>query len=173
MFGLDDDDDRSALERFLVPSFNACFWLRLGILCVVTVLVVRFVATPAFTNGASMLPTYGEHQFVLIWRPTFWFRKPRVGDVVAVRYTGQKVMYFKRVVALEGQTVEFREGRLFVDGKECTEFWASATECDWNMSMREVPAGEVYLVGDNRSMPMENHLFGHVTMDRIVGTPLW
>lgn len=173
MFGFDEDDDRSALERFLVPSFNGYFWARLGILCVVTVLFVRFIATPALTNGASMLPTYGEHQFVVIWRPTYWFRKPQVGDVVAVKYIGQKVMYFKRVVALEGQVVEFRDGRLLVDDKECMEFWGSATECDWNLPKRMVPEGEVYLVGDNRSMPIEQHIFGHVKADRIIGTPLW
>lgn len=173
MIGFDDDDDRSALERFLIPNFNANFWIRLGVLCVLTFVIVRFVATPAITNGESMLPTYGAHQFVIIWKPAYWFRDPQVGDVVAVKYIGQRVMYFKRVVALAGQSVEFRDGALFIDGEECQEWWGSATPCDWNLPKRIVPEGEVYLVGDNRAMPMEQHIFGHVDARRIVGTPLW
>ena len=168
-----EEDERGALERCLVPKLDLAFWVRLLLLSVGTILVVRFVATPAFTNGASMVPTYGERQFVVIWHPVYWYRRPRVGEVVAVRYIGEKVMFFKRVVATEGQAVEFRHGRLFVDGEESPYYWNRLTPCDWRLPPRLVPPGHVYLVGDNRSMPMEEHLFGHVDVRRIVGMPLW
>lgn len=168
-----EEDDRSAWERFLIPKFDLAFWLRLLILSVGTILFVRYVATPAFTAGASMIPTYAEREFVVIWHPVYWFRDPQVGDVVAVRYIGEKVMFFKRVVATEGQVVEFRHGRLFVDGKESPYDWNRLTPCNWRLPPRKVPKGEVYLVGDNRSMPAEEHVFGHVSIRRIVGMPLW
>ena len=168
-----EPDERGPWARFLAPKLDRAFWIRLALLALVTFLVVRFVATPAFTHGASMVPTYAEREFLLIWHPVYWVRDPRVGDVVAVRYHGQKVMYFKRVVALEGQTVEFRDGRLFVDGQESTQYWNRLTPCKWNLSPRVVPPGHVYLVGDNRAMPMEEHLFGHADRRRLVGMPLW
>jgi len=173
MFWKNPDDDRDALRRFLLPDFSKYFWMRLGCLALVTILVVRFLVTPAFTDGASMVPTYRERQFLPIWRGAFWFQKPQLGDVVVVRYIGQRVMFLKRVVALEGQTVEFRQGRLFVDGVESDHPWNALTPCDWELPPRVVPKGELYLVGDNRSMPMEEHIFGHVSARRIAGAPLW
>jgi len=92
--------------------------------------------------------------------------------VVAVRFAGSKVMLLKRVVALEGERVEFRNGKLFVDEKEMDEPYVRYP-CHWNLPSRQVEKDHVYVVGDNRNMPMENHLFGQASMKRIVGVPLW
>ena len=161
------------LHSFLVPSFDGRFFIRLAVLIAVTVTICRFVVTPAFTNGESMVPTYRSGQFVPVWRPAFWFSAPQAGQVVMIRYGGEQVLLLKRVVATAGQTVEFRRGKLFIDGAECTDSWASFTPCDWELEPRTVPEGEVYVVGDNRDMLMESHLFGHVAIELIVGVPLW
>ena len=157
-----EEDERGALERFLVPKLDLAFWVRLLLLLSVgTILVVRFVATPAFTNGASMVPTYGERQFVVIWHPVYWYRRPRVGEVVAVRYIGEKVMFFKRVVATEGQAVEFRHGRLFVDGEESPYYWNRLTPCDWRLPPRLVPPGH-RLAPDHRRRPRDGQPLHHL-----------
>jgi len=59
---------------------------------------------------------------------------------------GQKIMLLKRVVATEGQSVEFREGSLFVDGKKVNEPYVSA-KSDWNLAPATVKPGHVYVVG--------------------------
>ncbi len=164
--------DGNWLRKFLVPEFNRAFWVRLLAVSLSVFVVCRFILTPAFTNGESMVPTYGSGRFVLLWRPVYWFRNPRVGEVVAVRYKGEKVMFFKRVVATEGQVVEFRRGRLYVDGHKADQDWNYLTQCDWELPPRVVPPGHVYLVGDNRAMPMEQHIFGHTSISRIVGKAL-
>lgn len=89
-----------------------------------------------------------------------------------VRLAGSKVMLLKRVVALEGERVEFRHGKLFVDEKEIDEPYVHYP-CNWNLSSRQVEKDSVYVVGDNRKMPIENHLFGQASVKRIVGVPLW
>jgi len=89
-----------------------------------------------------------------------------------VRLAGSKVMLLKRVVALEGERVEFRQGKLFVDEKEMDEPYIHYS-CNWNLPPRQVEKDSVYVVGDNRNMPMENHLFGQASVKRIVGVPLW
>jgi signal peptidase I len=81
-------------------------------------------------------------------------------------------MLLKRVVALEGERVEFRQGKLFIDEREIEEPYVQYP-CRWNLSPRQVEKDHVYVVGDNRNMPIENHLFGQVSMKRIVGVPLW
>jgi signal peptidase I len=81
-------------------------------------------------------------------------------------------MLLKRVVALEGEWVEFRDGKLLINSKELDEPYLHYP-CNWNLSPRHVEVNCVYVVGDNRNMPMENHYFGQTPIRRIMGVPLW
>jgi len=81
-------------------------------------------------------------------------------------------MLLKRVVAWEGEQVEFYKGKLLVDGRELEEPYVRYP-CNWNLSPRRVEKDCVYVVGDNRNMPIENHHFGQTPKRRIVGGPLW
>ncbi len=163
----------SLLRNFFIPKINGNFFLRLAVLALLTVLICTFILTPAFTHGDSMLPTYRSRQFLPVWRPKYWFRAPQVGDVVMVRFAGQRIMLLKRVVAVAGQRVAFHAGVLHIDGVPCQEPWSRLTDCDWELPERIVPEGEIYVIGDNRSMPLAEHIFGHVSVKRIVGAPLW
>ena len=119
-----------------------------------------------------MEPTYRNGSFNLCWKWCYLFSKPKRYEVVAVRFAGSKVMLLKRVVASEGERVEFRNGKLFVDEKEIDEPYVRYP-CHWNLPPRKVEKDCVYVVGDNRNMPIENHFFGQASMKRIVGVPLW
>jgi len=119
-----------------------------------------------------MEPTYHHGGFNFCWRLRYLFSEPRRCDVVAVRFAGNKVMLLKRVVALEDEQVEFRDGKLLIDGKEMEEPYIQYP-CDWNLSSRRVEKDCVYVIGDNRGMPIENHHFGQTSKGRIMGTPLW
>lgn len=81
-------------------------------------------------------------------------------------------MLLKRVIALEGEEVEFRKGKLFVNGKVIEEPYVQYP-CNWNLSPRLVEKGFIYVVGDNRSMPIQEHLFGQARIERVIGSPLW
>ncbi len=63
-----------------------------------------------------MEPTYRSRGINFCWRLRYLFSKPKRHDVVVVRFAGSKVMLLKRVVGLEGERVEFRDGKLFVNG---------------------------------------------------------
>jgi signal peptidase I len=92
--------------------------------------------------------------------------------VVVIRLAGKKVMLLKRVVALEGDVVEFCEGKLFVNEKKLDETYVHYRS-DWNLPPREVDKNHVYVVGDNRNVPIDMHRFGQTSIDRIIGAPLW
>ena len=82
------------------------------------------------------------------------------------------MLLLKRVVAFEGETVEFRNGDLYINGIRIEEPYVKYA-CDWNLPPRKVKKDHIYVVGDNRSMPIEQHKFGQVAKDRIYGAPLW
>ena len=119
-----------------------------------------------------MEPTYRNGGMNFCWKLRYLFSKPERHDVVAVRFAGNRVMLLKRVVALEGEQIEFRDGKLFVDGKEISEPYV-VYPCNWNLPPRRVEKGSVYVVGDNRNMPLEHHYFGQTTVKRIIGVPIW
>ena len=119
-----------------------------------------------------MEPTYSPFSFNFCWTPSYWFSKPKLGDIVVIKYAGTEVMLLKRVVAREGQALEFRDGKLFVDGIERYEPYVKGP-CAWNLPPCKVSEGCLYVVGDNRSMPIEQHVFGEVELRKIKGTPLW
>jgi signal peptidase I len=97
---------------------------------------------------------------------------PKTGDIVTVRLAGTRVMYLKRVVALAGDTIAFVDGVLVRNGTPVDEPYVNGP-CAWQLAKRTVPDGHIYVVGDNRSMPMAQHPFGSVETGRILGGPLW
>lgn len=159
-------------KRFLFPNLNRWYLLRVAVLAAMAFLFFRFICRPAWTNGESMLPTYQEREFLFYWQPAYWFAKPKRGDVVVIRMAGNHIFLLKRVVAHAGETIEFRDGKLLINGTPSQEEWAALTPCDWNLEPRNVAENCVYVVGDNRSMPSSQHEFGQVELKRISGKPI-
>ena len=160
------------IRQFFFPSLTAGFLLRAGCVALFACLFFSQVLIPLHIKGSSMEPTYRNGSFNFCFRWRYLFSSPRRDDVVAVRLAGKKVMLLKRVVALGGEQVEFRNGKLFVEGKKMDEPYVRYP-CDWDLSPRRVEKDGVYVIGDNRSMPIENHHFGQVSTKRIMGAVLW
>jgi len=157
--------------NFVIPRMNRCFFIRLGILALVAYIFFGFICIPTYVKGASMEPTYQRIGFNFCWRPAYWFSAPERGDVVIIRYT-DRTLFLKRVVALSGDRVAFRKGKLYVNGSYVEEPYMKKTG-DWKMAERTVEPGNIYVVGDNRSMPIYKHKFGQVLIKRLYGAPIW
>jgi len=160
------------IRQFFFPSVTPKFLIRAFLVALSAYLFFGYLCIPFIIQGGSMEPTYHHGGVNFCWRLRSLFSEPKRFDVVAVRFAGNKVMLLKRVVALEDEQVEFRDGKLFVNGKEIEEPYVRYP-CNWNLPLRRVEKGCVYVVGDNRSMPIENHHFGQTSKSRILGVPLW
>jgi len=115
-----------------------------------------------------MEPTYRDDSFALCWRLQYLFSPPKRGDVVTVRFSGKNIMLLKRIVALPGETVSFVDGKLFIDTKPVPEPYVTYSS-NWQLKERKVKPGYIYIVGDNRGPPMQQHKFGQVRSRRIIG----
>jgi signal peptidase I len=162
----------SRLRKFIFPDINLRFVIRTVLLAVITVVFFTWILIPFRINGYSMAPTYQDGSFNFCNRLHYLFSSPSRSDVVAIRYAGTRVMLLKRILAVEGETLEFRNGQLFVDGKPVPEPYV-VNPYDWDLEPRSVNPGHVYVVGDNRQVPMLNHDFGQTPIKRIVGVPIW
>jgi signal peptidase I len=163
---------KNQIRQFFFPSLTPKFLIRVSLIALFAYLFFGYLCIPFTIQGVSMEPTYHNGGVNFCWRLHYLFSEPKRHDVVAVRFAGSKVMLLKRVVAREGEHVEFRDGKLFVDGKEIEEPYVRYP-CNWNLPPRQVEKDFIYVVGDNRSMPIEDHHFGQASRRRIMGVPLW
>jgi signal peptidase I len=159
----------SWLWTILIGRKPAFTLIRIVVLVVATFVVFRFILLPPIRiTGPSMSPTYRENSIHFVNRLAYSWREPRRGDVVSIRLAGKSIMYMKRIVGLPGETVEFRGGQLFVNGQPLDEPYVRSRS-RWEMPPRRLGVEEFFVVGDNRSMPIEDHVFGVATRNRIVG----
>ena len=119
-----------------------------------------------------MEPTYKDGGFNFCFKQRYFFSEPKRGDVVTVRLAGEKVMLLKRIIAVEGDTLAFEDGNLYLNGEQVEEDYVKYPS-DWDLAERSVKKGYVYVVGDNRNVPMQTHHFGQTPVNRITGVPLW
>ena len=163
---------RSALMNFLFPKITLGYCVRVICVAAIAYGFFGYLCKPAIVRGASMEPAYHDGMFVFCWTPAFWRRKPSHGDVVMIRYGSDRVMLLKRVLAVAGDVIEFRDGVLYLNNEIAEGPWLNLTKCDWNMEPHTVSSGHIYVIGDNRSMPMDEHIFGEADLADVVGMPL-
>jgi signal peptidase I len=142
--------------------------LRIVLWAVICVLVFRVALLRIQVDGISMLPTYQNQSKNWINRLAYVWHEPRRGDVVAIRMAGIHAMLLKRIIGLPGETVAFTDGHVLINGQILDEPYEKLS-CDWNLPPVTLGANQYYVVGDNRSMPEQNHTKGVCERERILG----
>lgn len=113
-----EEDERTLTEDIL--DFVKVF----AISAIVILLFVNFIAHPIQVFGNSMYPTLapGEYGFTSII--SNYFSKPERGEVVVItrdENTDQESHWVKRVIGLPGETVEARDGTVYINGEPLDE----------------------------------------------------
>jgi signal peptidase I len=142
--------------------------VRIAVLVAVVFLTRAYVLLPIRVKGPSMLPTYQEGGVNFVNRLAYHRSEPKRGDVVAIRLAGEHMMFMKRIIGLPGETVQFHDGHVLINGQILDEPYL-ARPCDWEGSPKTLAPGWYYVVGDNRSMPEMLHEEGMTPRYRIVG----
>jgi signal peptidase I len=138
---------------------------------VLAMLIQLFLVKPFFIPSASMVPTLQQGDRVLVNRLAYEFGGgPQRGDVVVFLspvpgYTD----LIKRVVALGGDRVAVREGKLWIDGKAQVEPYVNGGATAGSMPEQTIPPGKVFVMGDNRNDSADSRVFGAIGENTIVG----
>jgi len=124
---------------------------------------------PVKVEGVAMLPALKEGDRIFIDRQ---FEKLERGDIV-VFYApfDQSKSYIKRIVGLPGETVEVREGKVFVNGTMLDEPYV---EAQYNQSMRSLASIQLtsinyFVMGDNRDNSADSRIWGPLKKELIYG----
>jgi len=127
-----------------------------------------WVAEPLVVRTSSMSPTLEPGERVVTWKAGAGHATWHRGEVVSLRHDGQ--VWIKRIVAVGGDTVGLRDGRLVVDGRVVHEPWSDPERIDSvYFGPVRVPVGSVFVMGDNRADSEDSRSFGPVPGSAITG----
>lgn len=135
----------------------------------IALLIHLFLAQATRVEGYSMEPTLFGHQRLIIEKVSYHVSPPERDDIVVIRVPGYgRDMLIKRVIALPGETIEVRDGQVFIDGQRQDEpFLRTVTRSDF--PSHTVPPDHIFVMGDNRNNSNDSRSFGAVSYDDVVG----
>lgn len=145
----------------------------IGLSIILALGIRTFVAEARYIPSGSMLPTLEINDRLIIDTLGYKFQDPDRGDVVVFSPTDQlktqyKDAFIKRIIGLPGETVEVRDGLVFVNGQPLTEKYI-AEEPQYNWGPETVPEDQYLVLGDNRNNSYDSHYWGFVPRDHIIG----
>ena len=138
-------------------------------LALVLYFLIDFFIARVRVENISMVPTLQPGEFVIVNKMAYRMGEPERGDIVVFHYSPQED-YIKRVIGLPGDQVEIKNGQVWVNGYLLHEPYISAPP-DYEGSW-EVPAGSLFVLGDNRNQSSDSHRWGFVRLDSVVGEAL-
>ena len=139
--------------------------------------LVLFVLLNAITSrvkvfNISMQPTLKQGYLLLVNKMAYKLGDPKYGDVIVFHYNGDKQEdYIKRVIGLPGDKVDISGGVVRVNGNALTEPYIM--EVPNYSGTWTVPAGELFVLGDNRNHSSDSHQWGFVQASWVVGKALF
>ncbi len=141
------------------------FLLLFAVLFIVFHSIIGF----SFVKGNSMEPALQEGNLVLYTRINLQYER---GDVVSVRIPSGEY-YVKRIIAMEGDTVDLRGGKVYVNGELLEEPYISEETVAAKGGIVRYPytlaEGQLFVMGDNRPDSMDSRSFGAVGIRQIKG----
>jgi signal peptidase I len=150
---------------------NVEFLLYIALIVLVALTIRMFIAEPIRVDGDSMIPTLVDNEDMFVEKMTYWTSDPQRGDIIICFYPGYTESCVKRVIGLPGETVEVKDGAIYIDGKMLDEsaYWTDTIIGDMNPVT--VGEREVFVCGDNRngSKDSRNPSVGCIPYAKVVG----
>ena len=159
---------------------------------IILVLIQFFVIQTFYIPTGSMKNTLLEKDFIMVEKVSYLFGEPQRGDVVVFQYPEDpRKDFIKRMVAREADSVEVNRKKLFINGHELQEPYASYLENDSRHEFegREgrpdtsgrmfydrdfygphpVPDRSIFCMGDNRNNSLDSRMWGPLPLYRLKG----
>lgn len=159
-------------------------WVKpLSIAILLVVIIRNFIFSPILVDGESMMPTLQHQDRMVVTK----FGEPERFDIVVFHATEEKD-YIKRVIGLPGDTIEYKNDVLYINGKAYEEPYLNKYKAELEnttiggpltenftlmdkIGVEKVPEGTLFVMGDNRrnSIDSRHPHIGVIPMDKIIG----
>ena len=149
-------------------------WLRdLVFSVVLAVIVILFLYQPVKVEGTSMMPTLDDQERIFINKFVYRFHFEKIdrGDTVVFWFPGDpSKSYIKRVIGVPGDTVEVRDGTVFVNSRPLAESYVAEENRDHvSKELQRLKSDEYFVLGDRRNSSNDSRAWGPVPRSYIYG----
>lgn len=153
------NEKNELLKKSYVKEFLPYF-----IIILVVVFVKMFVVSPIRVNGASMNPTLNDKDIMILNEISYGFSDIIRFDIVVVKEENEYLI--KRIIGLPGEKIEYKDNKLYIDGKYVKEDFKHMETMDFSTTLGE---DEYFIMGDNRTNSTDSRIFGPISRDEIIG----
>jgi signal peptidase I len=153
-------------------------WIKaLGIAIALAFLIRTFLFAPFIVEGESMETTLHNEEKLVVNKAIYYLSEPKRGDII-VFHAEAKRDYIKRVIGVAGDTVEMRNDKLYINGKEVDEPYLAekreeakqqGLQLNEDFGPVKVPEGQIFVMGDNRLNSRDSRAIGPVDLEKVVG----
>lgn len=195
--GIGPDAEEAARQPEAAEERHRSFWRELPFLIlialVIAVVIKTFVIQAFWIPSSSMENTLEINDRVLVNKLAYDFGDIARGDVIvfddprgvqeresvvqsvlrnlaeSIGLSTPKSEFIKRVIGLPGDTIEIRDGTVHVNGEPLVEGYLHPRTNMPDFGPEEVPAGQYFVMGDNRNSSQDSRFFGPIDGDAVVG----
>lgn len=151
-------------------------WIKsIGFAIVIAIFIKTFIFNTTYVLGHSMYPTLYEKDRLFASKISLYFGGPSRGDVVVLEAPDvPKKDYIKRVIGIEGDVVEIKDGKVYLNGSLLKEDYIDEdayTHVYDDNNRWVVPEDHVFVLGDNRDegASKDSRYFGCISIKTIKG----
>jgi signal peptidase I len=139
------------------------------ILAIVIFLILQATVQSFVIVEHCMEPEFYEGERLLVNKVVYYFTEPERGDVIILHPPlAINAIYIKRIIAIPGDSVEVKDGAVYVNGSELDEPYVRNPP-SYTFNMIVVPEDEYFVLGDNRNIANDSHKGWTLPRENIVG----
>lgn len=144
----------------------------------VAYIIVTFIIQRTYVDGNSMYPTLKDGDSLLVEKVSYHFSDIKRFDIVVFPHfdkdKNKEVYYIKRVIALPGETVLIKDGKIYINGivlEENYGYYSNGQVMNGYDASEDIilDENEYFVMGDNRNNSLDSRKIGPVKKDIIIG----
>lgn len=131
--------------------------------------LITFVVQAFYIPSKSMEPTLEPGDRILVNKFIYRFQEPQRGEVIVFKFPlDPRRDFIKRVIGLENEKVEIKEGILYIDDQQIEQPYLKET-FPGSYGPYQVPPNHLFVLGDNRTNSEDSRFWGALPRENVVG----
>lgn len=134
------------------------------VILIIVILVKTYIVSPIQVNGRSMNDTLNDKDIMILNKLHYRFNDIKRFDIVVVKY--ENTYLIKRVIGLPGENIEYKDNKLYIDGKNIKEDYLDKDTYTSDFKLKDIieeekiPNNKYFVMGDNRQHSTDSRVLG-------------
>ena len=146
----------------------------IAIIIGLTWLIITFVGQRTRVSGHSMEATLHDGDNLIVDKLSYHFREPKRFEIIVFPYRHKENTYYiKRIIGLPGETVQVKDGYVYINGEKLDENYGLEVMEDAGIAAEPIELGEdeYFVLGDNRNHSSDSRdpSVGILHRDELIG----